>query len=201
MIPTIQRALAGALILAAIAGPTVLPAPPAAAVTRQSNDFVLEVFPNETAKVEFDDDWSERRPGGRRHRGTDIKSPKGTRVVAVAAGTVEEMKWHRAGGWSVEIRHAGGWTTLYLHLNDDNPGTNDGRGGAETAFAEGLEEGSFVEAGQIIGFVGDSGNAEVPHTHFEIHRDGTKVNPFPYVEAAWERKISAFNKSGFLLGR
>lgn len=201
MITTTQRVLAGALILAATVGATVLQAPLAGAAERQPDDFVLEVFPNVTARVEFDDDWSEGRPGGRRHRGTDIKSPKGTQVVAVAAGIVEEMKWHRAGGWSIEIRHAGGWTTHYLHLNDDNPGTNDGRGGAETAFAEGLEEGTFVPAGRPIGFVGDSGNAEIPHTHFEIHHDGTKINPFPYVEAAWERRISAYNKSGFLLGR
>ncbi len=151
MITTIQRVLAGALILAAITAPAVLQTPPAVAAARQSSDFVLEVFPNETAQVEFDDDWSERRPGGRRHRGTDIKSPKGTQVVAVAAGIVEEMKWHRAGGWSIEIRHAGGWSTHYLHLNDDSPGTNDGRGGAETAFAEGLEEGSIVAAGRVIG--------------------------------------------------
>ena len=201
MITITQRVFAGALILAATAGPTVLQPPPAAAATLQPDDFTVEVFPNVTAEVEFDDDWSEGRPGGRRHRGTDIKSPKGTQVVSVADGIVEEMKWHRAGGWSIEIRHADGWSTHYLHLNDDNPGTNDGRGGAETAVAAGLEEGTFVEAGRLIGFVGDSGNAEVPHTHFEIHRDGTKINPFPYVEASWERRIRAYNKSGFLLGR
>ena len=165
----------------------------------RTDRFVIEAFPNETVQVEFDDDWSERRPGGRRHRGSDIKSPKGTHVVAVADGIVEEMKWHRAGGWSIEITHAAGWSTHYLHLNDDSPGTNDGSGGEETAFAEGLEEGSFVRSGQVIGFVGDSGNAEVPHNHFEIHRDGTKVNPFPYLEAAWARKLSAYDKRGFIL--
>jgi hypothetical protein len=83
-------------------------------------------------------------------------------------------------------------------LNDDSPGTNDGSGGEETAFAEGLAKGSFVRSGQVIGFVGDSGNAEVPHNHFEIHRDGTKVNPFPYLEAAWARKLSAYDKRGFM---
>jgi murein DD-endopeptidase MepM/ murein hydrolase activator NlpD len=198
MITTISRVLASALILLSITVVSILPAPPVAAAVNEPDHFVIEAFPNDTVQVEFDDDWSERRPGGRRHRGSDIKSPKGTHVVAVADGIVEEMKWHRAGGWSIEITHAAGWSTHYLHLNDDSPGTNDGSGGEETAFAEGLAKGSFVRSGQVIGFVGDSGNAEVPHNHFEIQRDGTKLNPFPYLEAAWARKLSAYDKRGFM---
>ena len=54
-----------------------------------------------------------------------------------------------------------------------------------------LEEGSFVKAGEIIGFVGDSGNAEHTgsHTHFELHVDGKKVDPYPFLEEAMERKM------------
>jgi len=198
LIQRLQRALAAALVAAAITGTVAGAAQPAQALAQDPDDFVLEVFLHETEEIEFDDDWSERRPGGRRHRGTDVKSPKGTPVLAVADGVVVEMKWHRAGGWSVHLRHADGWSTGYLHLNDDTPGTNDGKGGEATAFAPGLAEGDFVLTGQVIGFVGNSGNAEVPHTHFEIHHDDQKVNPFPYLVDALDRMVIVDRLGGFL---
>ena len=118
-------------------------------------------------------------------------SPKGSRVVAVADGIVERLEWNHMSGWNIKIRHADGWTSHYLHLNNDTPGTDDGNGGPEGAFADGLEVGSFVHAGDFIAFVGDSGNAEGSgsHTHFELHVNGRKVNPYPYLEEAMARKI------------
>ena len=120
-------------------------------------------------------------------------SPKGTWVVAVDDGIVERLDWNRLSGWNIMIRHADGWTSHYLHLDNDTSGTDDGEGGPETAYAEGLEVGSFVKAGDVIAFVGDSGNAENTgsHTHFELHVDGTKVNPYPYLAAAMDRKLRA----------
>jgi murein DD-endopeptidase MepM/ murein hydrolase activator NlpD len=198
LIRFLQRALAAVLVAAVIAGAVATAAQPAQALAQDPEDFVLEVFPHKTEDIDFDDDWSERRPGGRRHRGTDVKSPKGTPVLAVADGVVVEMKWHRAGGWSVHLRHADGWSTKYLHLNDDTPGTNDGKGGEATAFAPGLAAGDFVLTGQVIGFVGNSGNAEVPHTHFEIHHGDQKVNPFPYLVDALDRLVVVDRLGGFL---
>ena len=198
MIHIVRRALAGALILAATLAVLATGPTPAAAQTQDPDGFELEVFLHDTEDIDFDDDWSERRPGGRRHRGTDVKSPKGTPVLAVADGVVVEMKQSRAGGWSIHLEHAGGWSTRYLHLNDDTPGTNDGRGGAATAYATGIVEGGFVETGQVIGYVGNSGNAEVPHTHFELHHDGTKVNPFPYLIDALDRILRPVRLGGFL---
>jgi len=155
-----------------------------------SSDFVVEVFPNQSPEASFSDSWGARRRGGRRHRGTDIHSPKGTPVVAVAEGRVTAMEWNRLSGWVIRIDHGGGWVTAYAHLNNDTLGTDDGDGGPEHAFAPGLAVGSFVIGGELIGFVGDSGNAEgtVPHTHFEIRQGEEKVNPFPYLEAAWLRE-------------
>ena len=192
MITTIRRIASATVAIVALTAGIVLPASQANAAAPQSGaDFVIKAFPHETAIVGFSDTWGAPRSGGRHHEGTDIMSPKGTWIVAVDDGVVERLEWNRLSGWSIMIRHADGWTSHYLHLNNDTPGTDDGEGGPETAFAEALEVGNFVKAGDVIGFVGDSGNAEDSgsHTHFELHIDGEKVNPYPYLEEAMGRKI------------
>jgi murein DD-endopeptidase MepM/ murein hydrolase activator NlpD len=180
-------AIAGAVLTAGIG----LPMPQAQAILPAgAAPFVIKAFPHETAIVQFSDTWGAGRSGGRRHTGTDIMSPKGTWVVAVDDGIVERLDWNRLSGWNIMIRHADGWTSHYLHLNNDTTGTDDGEGSEETAFVEGLEAESFVKAGDVIGFVGDSGNAEHTgsHTHFELHVDGKKVDPYPFLEEAMDRK-------------
>ena len=108
-----------------------------------------------------------------------------TPVVAVAPGVVGWMS-HEQGYecCSLEIQHEDGWSSWYVHLNNDTPGTNDGAG---WGFAPGMASGVRVEAGQLIGFVGNSGNAEItpPHLHFELHRpDGRAVNPYKHLRRA-----------------
>ncbi len=162
-----------------------------ASAAEHPDGFVLEAFPNASLEVEFIDSWGARRPGGRRHKGTDIKSPRGTPVVAAAEGTVIFVGKGRGAGYYVKVEHADGWVTVYMHLNNDSPGTDDGRGGPDTAFAPGLEVGDLVAAGQLIGFVGDSGNAEhtVPHTHFEVRHDGHAINPYDYLVEALDARM------------
>ena len=173
-----------------VAANALAPAP-APAVAAEP-DFVVEVFPHPDPDSHFSDTWGAARSGGRRHQGTDISAEKLTPVVAIADGFVELM---RTGSWLsgnyVKLRHADGWTSWYVHLNNDNPGTDDGDAPPDLTFAPGLEVGDFVNAGDLIGFVGDSGNAEptVPHTHFELRHDGRAVNPYPYLLAAWERQL------------
>ena len=191
----IQRIALGMIAVAVLLAAIVLPAAPTHAVgPEDSEDFVIKVFPHETALVGFSDTWGAERSGGRRHTGTDIMSPKGSWIVAADDGIVERLEWNRVSGWNIKIRHADEWTSHYLHLDNDHTGTDDGEGGPAAAFVEGLEVGSFVKAGDVIGFVGDSGNAEdtVSHTHFELHVDGRKVNPYPYLAAALERKLIEF---------
>jgi murein DD-endopeptidase MepM/ murein hydrolase activator NlpD len=188
----VRRIALGAIAAAVVAAAVVLPTPPGHAIVPDaSTDFVVKAFPHETTTVVFSDSWGARRSGGRSHAGTDIMSPKGTWIVAVEDGIVERLDWNQMSGWNIMVRHADGWTSHYLHLNNDTTGTDDGEGGPDAAFAEGLEVGSFVKAGEVIGFVGDSGNAEHTgsHTHFELHIDGAKVDPYPYLVAAMERKL------------
>ena len=117
-------------------------------------------------------------------------SPQGAEVVAVSDGVIDEMGRHRMSGYFIRIDHGDGWKTTYMHLNNDTLGTNDGAGGALTAFAPGLRVGQQVLAGDVIGYVGNSGNAEGKrhHTHFEIRHDRKKLNPHPFLVDALKRQ-------------
>lgn len=133
----------------------------------------------------FGRDFGDPRGPGRSHTGIDILAEKLTPVVAVADGTVRWIHGERGGECcALSIVHEDGWRSRYIHLNNDTPGTDDGRG---YGIARGLRLGSRVRAGQVIGFVGDSGNAEAtaPHLHFELLRpDGSAVDAFDSLQAA-----------------
>jgi murein DD-endopeptidase MepM/ murein hydrolase activator NlpD len=177
------------VLAAALLWSTLAVAAPAAYA---DEGFKFTYFPHEGLDSHFSNDWGNPRDGGERtHKGTDIFSPKLTHVVAVADGFVTFVGSSKRPGNQVRIRHANGWETWYFHLNNDSPGTDDNRGGREHAFAPGIEEGMFVTAGTVIGYVGDSGNAEptAPHTHFELHRGGKAINPYPYLRVAWKRQL------------
>jgi len=115
------------------------------------------------------------------HHATDFMAPKMTPVVAVASGTVLRVGSRCC---TLQIRHDDGWRTKYYHLNNDTPGTDDGQG---WGIAPGIEVGASVQAGQLIGWVGDSGNAEGtgPHLHFElVDPHDTIVNAYEALRAA-----------------
>lgn len=149
-------------------------------------------FPQDITVTSFHDDWRARRSGGRRHEGNDLMAPKMTEVYAAADGVVVKVSESARAGRYLIIEHADGWETYYIHLNDDNVGTDDGRAPWALTLALGVRVGSLVEAGQLIGFVGDSGNAEgaMPHTHFELHHDGVPRNPHEYLEKAWATAVA-----------
>ena len=158
----------------------------------QPVDRLHLVFPQDPQLTWFLDTFGAGR-AGHVHIGNDLHAPKGSPVYAIAPGVVTRMAISGRAGAYLVIDHGSGWTSWYMHLNNDDPGTDNGRGGFETAFAAGISEGTFVDAGQLIGFVGDSGNAEatVPHTHFELHRNGRAIDPHWLLTQSQERALLA----------
>jgi murein DD-endopeptidase MepM/ murein hydrolase activator NlpD len=103
------------------------------------------------------------------HQGTDILAPFGTPLVACERGIVTRLGSDVLGGTTFWIKGESGTYYYYAHLS---------------RYADGLAKGQVVESGQIVGYVGDSGNAKgTPHLHFEIHPDGgSAVNPYPLLK-------------------
>jgi len=141
-------------------------------------DYPL-VFPVAGTNNFGDHFWSARGSGD--HHAVDIMANKMTPVVAVASGTVQ---WVGSRCCTLRIKHDDGWSSSYIHLNNDTPGTDDGQG---WGIAPGISKGTHVAAGQLIGWVGDSGNAEgtASHLHFElIDSHGVYVDPYLALRAA-----------------
>jgi murein DD-endopeptidase MepM/ murein hydrolase activator NlpD len=128
----------------------------------------------------------------RKHLGQDLMAPKLRPLVATFDGVVSSLKAgsSASAGNYLSITSRDGWTANYLHVNNDNPGTDDGRGTAGWAFMPGIRLGARVFAGQQVAWLGDSGNAETtaPHLHFELRRgsawSGTVHNPKPSLDRA-----------------
>ncbi len=118
----------------------------------------------------FGDSWGDPRGGGRRHQGTDLFAEPGNYVYAVVDGTLTRRAWDQPGGrsgnaWWLTAADGSGTYFFYAHLAD---------------FAPELSVGARVRAGEIIGFMGNTGNSAFPHLHFEVHpHGGAAVNPYP----------------------
>lgn len=138
--------------------------------------------------VEFSDDFGAPRPQGR-HEGVDILAPRHALALAAEAGRVRFYTGSSRAGCMLYLDGRSGTTYLYIHLNNDLTDGNDNRGRCVNgvAFPRGLKTGDRVAAGQPVGFVGDSGDANGvhPHLHFERHPHGGRAtNPYRYLLAA-----------------
>jgi hypothetical protein len=120
---------------------------------------------------------------GKWHHGDDIFAPLGAPVVAVANGTINRVGWHKLGGWRLWVRDGAADEFYYAHLSGYAPRVFHTR---------------HVRAGDVLGFVGNTGDAfgGAPHLHFEIHphqllrlRYGGAVDPTTYLNS-WPRMRS-----------
>jgi len=95
------------------------------------------------------------------HRGTDFAAPTGTPIMASGNGVVIRARWCGGGGNCIKIKHNSTYQTIYAHMK---------------SFATGIKEGIRVKQGQIIGFVGSTGKSTGPHLHYEVIKNGKKIN-------------------------
>ncbi|HUO46097.1 MAG TPA: M23 family metallopeptidase [Acidimicrobiia bacterium] len=167
---------------------------PLAATRADADEDLVLHFPHNPTVTHFSSSFGAPRSGGRRHQGNDLMAPKGTPVFAATSGVVTIVADGPLSGRYLVVEHSSRWSTWYMHLNNDLPGTDNGRADWTHTLAAGIELGASVEVGQPLAFVGDSGNAEGSgsHTHFELHRDGRAINPFPYLVAAFDQAIIDF---------
>ncbi|HET9324779.1 MAG TPA: M23 family metallopeptidase [Gaiellaceae bacterium] len=143
----------------------------------------------------YGNDYGDPRPQGR-HEGIDIVAPRKALAIAAESGRVKFHTGSSRAGCMLYLNGDSGTQYLYIHLNNDLGPTNDNRGGckAGVSFAPGLKSGAKVAAGEPIGFVGDSGDANGvhPHLHFELHPGGgASINPYTSLNRAWRLLFAA----------
>ncbi|MGH3032372.1 MAG: M23 family metallopeptidase [Gaiellaceae bacterium] len=170
---TTARSILALLLLGALAGTAQAAVPrivfPVVAKNHYTNDF-----------------GAPRGQGG--HQGNDIMARKKSKVVAVEAGRVEKYRKSWRAGCMLYLHGRSGTTYMYIHLNNDRTMRNDTRNNStcrnRIAYAPGLRNGDWVRRGELIGYVGDSGDANgiAPHLHFELHPENRgAVSPYRHL--------------------
>jgi Peptidase family M23 len=153
-------------------------------------------------QVTYTDDFGDARPQGP-HQGIDIVAARKAPAVAAEAGKVKYWTTSGAAGCMLYLYGQSGTTYLYIHLNNDLTSRNDNRGKCVKAVSYAVNDGAKVAAGQQIGYVGDSGDANGvhPHLHFEVHPSGgnAAVDPYPYLQAAQKLLFAAKPGTPFAL--
>lgn len=117
------------------------------------------------------DTWGAARSHGRTHEGIDIMAPRGTKVLSATEGLIADLRNNNLGGKVVWIMGPAGTWHYYAHLDDHK---------------RGLSVGDYVRKGDLIGYVGNTGNARhtAPHLHYGLYLQGKgrgAVNPYPYL--------------------
>jgi Peptidase family M23 len=183
------------LLLAAMLG---LAAGTAGAAAPKVPDHII--FPV-VGQVTYVDDFGAPRPGGV-HQGNDLLAAKKSPAVAAEAGTVKYWTTSRSAGCMLYLYGESGTIYYYIHLNNDLTMRNDNRGKCVNGVAYAVRNGARVAAGQQIGYVGDSGDADGlhAHLHFEVHPGGGKpVSPYPYLQKAYKLLFAAKPGTPFTL--
>jgi len=119
------------------------------------------------------------------HRGTDFAAPMGTPIMASGSGIIARARWCGGGGNCIKIKHNSTYETIYAHMK---------------SFGRGIKEGQRVKQGQVIGYVGSTGKSTGPHLHYEVIKNGKKINsqtlklPSGKILKSEERKVFEVTK-------
>jgi murein DD-endopeptidase MepM/ murein hydrolase activator NlpD len=133
---------------------------------------------------DIQDTYNQGREGGKPHEATDILAPRGTPIQAVEDGVIQKLFLSKPGGLTIyQFDREGMYCYYYAHLD---------------RYADGLREGMPVKRGDLIGYVGTTGNAppQTPHLHFAIFRlgperhwwQGTALDPYPVLIEALRKQ-------------
>ena len=123
----------------------------------------------EGADVKITSEWGMRMHPIKKkkmmHYGIDLAAPLGTPVVATANGRVETVEFKDGYGNTVKLKHSEEYATLYTQLQSFK-----------------VKTGQKVKKGEVIGYLGQSGTSTGPHLHYEVHKDGERVDPGDYIK-------------------
>jgi len=163
-----RRPLSAVALLGLLGACTSLPPPrsPEDVLRRAEAPRVLPIPVDGVTRSRLVHSWGDPRYGGRAHQGIDIFAPRNTPVRSTTEGLLVDKALHGLGGRFVTILGPGGYRHYYAHLEDWGPQI----------------VGDRIQPGEIIGFVGNSGNAAVSptHLHYGIYApDGQAVDPYP----------------------
>jgi murein DD-endopeptidase MepM/ murein hydrolase activator NlpD len=161
--------------------------PPRPKTEKHVRPIMFPVLPDATlGKASWSDTYLAPRSGGRLHEGQDLMGNKMLKLLAVTNGTIVELR-HQSSGNSLYLKGDDGWYYCYLHINNDDPGTDNGANRFQFAYAPGMAIGKRVLKGEHIAYLGDSGNAEATgaHLHFEIRMPNAKWYNAAAVNAAY----------------
>ena len=170
--------------------PIVRNPPPGVRPDITGDGYVFPVY----GRVSFSDEFGAPRASTGWHHGNDVFAPLGAPVLAVTAGTVFSVGWNPVGGWRLWLRDGQGNEYYYAHLSAYSPLALDG---------------ARVRAGDVIGFVGDTGDAQgTPyHLHFAIHPAALlwlgyegAIDPYEYLLAWQERRDASFDTAALAAG-
>jgi hypothetical protein len=205
MTPSPRRTARGLLLSCALlltVGVQTAWAQPTAAARDSAAAVPRLVFPVLGAAT-FGNDFGDPRGQGT-HEGIDIMAARRAPVLAVEPGTIKFWTTSWRAGCMLYLYGESGTTYNYIHLNNDLGDENDNRGSCVpgVAYAKGLVNGSKVEAGEMIAYNGDSGDADGihPHLHFEVHPGGSSLaNPYKHLLRARRLLFAAERGSTFTL--
>ncbi|HEV3227054.1 MAG TPA: M23 family metallopeptidase [Acidimicrobiales bacterium] len=138
--------------------------------------FVFPVADPHTFSEDFGDPRLPGTPNAHFHQGCDVVAAEGTELYAAERGVITQISDSALGGHGLWIKGESGTAYYYAHLS---------------AYAAGLKEGQLVDGGDLVGYVGHTGDAYGPHLHFEVHPGGgSAIDPYPILLASEQQRVS-----------